>query len=95
MKTLVDESGYSHRRFNELFRNSVGLGAKQFSSVARFQHALRYIEGQSTLDWQDVVAECEFYDQAHLIREFRRLSGLSPTVYLAQRGERLNHPVVA
>ncbi|MCZ6644438.1 MAG: AraC family transcriptional regulator [Gammaproteobacteria bacterium] len=94
VKTLVDESGYSHRRFNELFRNTVGLGAKQFSRVARFQHALRYIEGQSDVDWQDVVAECEFYDQAHLIHEFQRHAGLSPTAYVAQRGLRFNHPVV-
>ena len=95
VKALVDRSGFSHRRFNELFRNTVGLGAKQFSSVARFQHALRCIERQSVVDWQDVVAACEFYDQAHFIREFRRHAGLSPTDYLAQRGERFNHPVVA
>ncbi len=89
---LVAGSGYSHRRFSELFRTSVGLGAKQFSRVARFQRALRYLERQQQTDWQDLVAHCAFYDQAHLIHEFRRHAGMSPTRYLELRRERLNHP---
>lgn len=34
-----------------------------------------------------------FYDQAHLIHEFRRYAGSTPTAYLAKRGARLNHPL--
>jgi AraC-like DNA-binding protein len=38
---LVHESGYSHRTFISLFRQSVGLSPKQFCRVIRFQEALR------------------------------------------------------
>ena len=32
----------------------------------------------------DLAAECGFYDQAHLAREFRALAGCPPSVWLAE-----------
>ena len=45
-------------------------------------------------DWSDVALDCGFYDQAHLIHEFRRHANMTPTQYLSARTERFNHPVV-
>jgi AraC-like DNA-binding protein len=88
---LVDASGYSHRRFNELFRNVVGLGAKTYTRVVRFQNALTTLE-RGPADWADLAALHGFSDQAHLVHEFRRHADMTPTEYLERRGERLNHP---
>src|SRR5690242_5803658 len=38
---VVEETGYSHRRFIGLFRAAVGLAPKLYCRVVRFQHALR------------------------------------------------------
>ena len=95
VRTLVNGSGLSHRRFNELFRATVGLGAKRYSRIARFQHALCLLERHPPVDWLDLVNECEFYDQAHLIHEFKKHSGLTPSEYLGRRGERFNHPLAS
>lgn len=92
--TLVDDSGLSHRRFNELFREEVGVSAKRFSRIARFQQALRYIEHHDGFDWVEVALDCRFYDQAHLIHEFRRHGNMTPAQYLKKRTDRLNHPVL-
>ncbi|NJN52615.1 MAG: helix-turn-helix transcriptional regulator [Gammaproteobacteria bacterium] len=89
---IVEQSGYSHRRFNELFRKSVGLGAKSFSRVMRFQRALRTIENSGEIDWADTALACGFYDQAHMIHEFNQHGGMTPMQYIARRGERFNHP---
>lgn len=96
VSALVDCSGFSHRRFNELFRNAVGLTPKRFSRLMRFQAALEFIERSTMLDWADAVDVCGFYDQAHLIHEFRRHAGMSPETYVATRGiGNRNHPAVS
>ena len=91
---MVDESGLSHRHFNELFRKEVGLSAKKFSRVARYQQALLYIENHEQFDWVDLAVDCRFYDQAHLIHEFQRHGNMTPVEYLQNRTDRLNHPVL-
>ena len=93
--TLVDESGLSHRRFNEIFRNEVGVSAKRFSRVQRFQQAIQYVESHDQVDWADVAIGCEFYDQAHLIHEFQRHGNMTPGEYLKRRTIKLNHPTLA
>ncbi len=92
---LVNDSGFSHRRFTELFRKNVGLSPKRFSRVTRFQKALARIHQlKEEPDWSGVALDCGFYDQAHLIHEFRRHANMTPTQYLSARTDRSNHPVV-
>jgi AraC-like DNA-binding protein len=43
------------------------------------------------VDWAGTAAMCGYYDQAHLIREFRAFSGLTPASYLTRRGPFLNY----
>jgi AraC-like DNA-binding protein len=55
---------------------------------------LRRIASDGAPDWSRIAAECGYYDQPHLVHEFRRLSGLTPNEYLASRLPNLNHTVV-
>lgn len=92
--TIADVTGrvgLSGRHFGELFGAEVGLTPKLFCRVRRFQTLLQRIEAGRPIDWADLAAACGYYDQAHCIRDFRAFSGLSPTAYLAQRGEHPNH----
>ncbi len=63
--------------------------------ICRFQSALRQIESVPQPDWTSVALDCGYYDQPHLIHEFRRLSGLTPGEYIAARLPNFNHVVVA
>jgi AraC-like DNA-binding protein len=80
---LVNESGYSHRTFISLFRQSVGLLPKQYCRVIRFQEALRRCVGSQPASLTDVAIETGYSDQAHFNREFRELVGVTPTEYRA------------
>lgn len=91
VKQVGDRTGLSQRRFIQLFREEVGLTPKLFCRVRRFQAALRLVGGARQVDWADVALRCGYFDQAHLIRDFRAFSGLSPTAYLARRSRQPNH----
>jgi AraC-like DNA-binding protein len=43
------------------------------------------------VNWAATAASCGYYDQAHLIREFRSFSGLTPLDYMTKRGPFLNY----
>ena len=82
---LAAETGYSARYLNRLFRAEVGLAPKAAGRVFRFDHARRQIEAvYPALPLAGLAAECGYYDQAHLAREFRDLAGCPPTQWLAE-----------
>jgi AraC-like DNA-binding protein len=79
--------GWSHRRLISRFRDQVGLPPMAVARIRRFERLTAIIDAQPrpVLDWARVALECGWYDQAHLARDVRRLSGLTPTRLLAER----------
>ena len=47
--------------------------------LLRFDHA-RELAG--TMPWTEVAFECGYYDQSHLINDFRAVTGRSPETFL-------------
>lgn len=75
------DTGLSHTRFIQLFREQVGLTPKLFGRVRRF-HALRgSIEKGLPVNWARLAADGGYFDQAHLIRDFRAFAGVTPAEY--------------
>lgn len=68
----------SPRHFERLFLQRVGLPPKTFASILRFQHVLHLRDAQPHWTWARVAQESGYYDQAHLIADFRRFSGSTP-----------------
>ncbi|MEL6224808.1 MAG: helix-turn-helix domain-containing protein [Cyanobacteria bacterium J06627_8] len=86
VRTVINQVGLSNRYFNTLFRDRVGLTPKLYCRVRRFQQVLRHIEGKKHIDWVDVAFTYGYFDQTHLIHDFRTFANCTPTEYLAQRG---------
>jgi len=72
----------SPRQLERRFRSRVGMPPKHFARIARFQRVFRAVEVADG-GWVQAAAECGYYDQAHLIRDFRELAGAAPTHLLA------------
>ena len=73
----------SDSRFIELrrrFRDSVGYGPKTLQRVLRFQRALAGLRPQHEPadSLAGLAASAGYSDQAHMTREIRALSGLTP-----------------
>ena len=79
---LAREVGLSERRFIDLFRAEVGTTPKVFSRVQRFQRVLAATQAVGSPDWAELAFSCAYFDQSHLIRDFRQFTGISPADYL-------------
>ncbi|GAB3179255.1 helix-turn-helix domain-containing protein [Telluribacter humicola] len=76
---LADQSCLSPRQFERKFLERVGMSPKLFMRVVRFAQAYRMKDRQPQLDWQDIVYQCGYYDQMHLIRDFKLFAHVTPT----------------
>ena len=83
--TVEELAGGRPRQLGESFRQVVGISPKLLSRLVRFQEVLRRMATAEGRRWVWTALECGYYDQAHLIRDFREFAGQSPGVYAAGR----------
>ena len=72
------------RNFERHFSDQVGMSPKLFCSVVRFNHALDLKLRSPGKDWTSIAFECGYFDQMHLIKDFKRFSGNAPSVFVKQ-----------
>ncbi|MFE9691582.1 DUF6597 domain-containing transcriptional factor [Micromonospora sp. NPDC005806] len=70
----------STRRLQRLFLDHVGVGPKWVIRRYRLQEAIEQAAA-GPLDWARVAADLGYADQAHLVREFTSVTGVSPAAY--------------
>jgi AraC-like DNA-binding protein len=80
MGALADAASLSPRQFRRICVERTGLSPKHLARVLRFRQAAKYASGQQR-DWADVAVASGYYDQAHLINEFKELAGVSPAQF--------------
>lgn len=79
MEAISDYTGYTSRYCREKFKEAHGISIKNYSSIMRFQNAVRMLahsDSESLL--ADIVFDNGYFDQSHLSREFRRFAGEAP-----------------
>ena len=81
---LAGQAGIGVRQFQREFSARFGASPKLFSRIVRFQNALDTKARSSTKSWTDVAQELGYYDQMHMVHEFREFTGDSPTETLCQ-----------
>ena len=73
----------SERQLERKFKENIGISPKNFSNIIRLQFFLKLFRTKSPEQSLTAIGyESGFYDQAHLIREFRKSVGLSPGQYI-------------
>jgi AraC-like DNA-binding protein len=81
VREVARQTGLSYRRFLTVFRAEVGLSPKLFCRILRFHHVHALAQRRGGIDWAQIALECGFFDQSHLVNEFRAISGLTPSEY--------------
>lgn len=85
---LAEELGVSPRTLERQFAREVGIGAKTLARVVRFDEANTRIRSDPAVKVADLTFELGFFDQAHLIKEFKALSSLTPGAFAAVAARR-------
>ena len=80
---IADELGISHGHLDREFARHVGLTPRMLSRILRMQRLLATVDTRNGTPWADAAAALGWYDQAHLIRDFRRHTGVTPSRYIA------------
>lgn len=76
---VASKSCLSLRHFERKFKATIGISPKTFSKITKFKHTISYLEKYSNANLLDVAINCGYYDQAHLIKDFKSLSGNAPS----------------
>lgn len=99
VEDLAEAASLSPRQFRRVCLERSGLTPKRLARILRFRHATTHATAHAAphsqrdaaqaahqlhrRGWADIALECGYYDQAHLINEFREFSGLAPSEFAA------------
>jgi AraC-like DNA-binding protein len=84
-RASVDElarlAGLSKRQLERRFKECVGIPPKQLCRSLRFKSVFKCLASSPAERWSSVAVAYGYYDQSHMINEFRRFTGMSPAAY--------------
>jgi AraC-like DNA-binding protein len=70
--------GIGERQLERLFQERIGLRPKLLARIMRIQHSVRALEAHRGRQL-DLAIACGYADEAHLVREFQAVCGVSPS----------------
>jgi AraC-like DNA-binding protein len=80
---LVDRSGIGKRSLQRMFNEYVGVSPKWVIRRYRLHELVEHFNANDEPHWAELALELGYFDQAHLINDFRSITGYSPTEYQA------------
>jgi len=75
---IAGQANMSPRHFRRRCLEETGLTPKRLSRILRFRFASRLADQSRTPNWPAIAANAGYFDQAHLIRDFREFTGRTP-----------------
>lgn len=73
--------GISRQHLARRFEEHVGIRPKLFARVIRFKSLIECASHPKFVEWAAAALEQGYYDQAHMIADFREFTGLTPATF--------------
>lgn len=80
MAALSAYTGWHERKLERCFATHIGISPKKYTDIVRLQSFIKQLKTSRNLTAASHAAG--YYDQPHLIRTFRKHTGLTPSQYL-------------
>lgn len=88
VEKIGEEENLSVRQLQRLFSTWVGVSPKWIIQRYRLHEAIEELNTATTTpDWIGLADKLGYFDQAHFIRDFKKLTGETPAVYAGKRLE--------
>lgn len=68
------------KQFERRSKERLGMNPKTFHRILRFSRAYRMHESHPEFSWTQIAHRAGYYDQMHMIRDFRIFAGVNPSV---------------
>lgn len=84
----------SRKHLNNLSKEFTGVSPKTLSSLNRLQNTLKIISAYPNEKLTDIAYRLEYFDQAHFIHDFKKLTNLTPNEYASLVEKRQSMKIV-
>ena len=81
---LAGSVGLSSRQLERNFKQRIGMTPKQLCCNLRFKHVFKHLLNFPAESWAAIALACGYYDQSHMINEFKRYTGSSPAAFFSE-----------
>jgi AraC-like DNA-binding protein len=78
---LAKATGIERRRLQRIFNEYVGVPPKWVIRRFRLHELVDALNSGKQLDWSQLALDLGYFDQAHLINDFKSIAGYSPAQY--------------
>jgi AraC-like DNA-binding protein len=75
---LAAKLEWSRKHLIAQFHDQVGVAPKLAGRILRFEQAVDRLQADTVTSFAELALDCGYYDQAHLARDLKEFTGLSP-----------------
>lgn len=80
MEQTASMACMSLRQFERKCNERIGMSPKLYSRILRFSKAYRLREAFPEMSWTQIAHKTNYYDQMHMIRDFKVFAGVNPSI---------------
>lgn len=95
IEELPSKVSISKRQLEREFKGKLGISPKHYLRITRINEVLRLLNNNQEMDLTSVAYYCGYFDQAHFINDFKRITGNNPSIFIRERAQYIANPGLA
>ncbi|CAN5617372.1 hypothetical protein BH23BAC1_BH23BAC1_04240 [soil metagenome] len=81
VEEILTKFKFSRRYLEKKFLEKVGISPKLYARIRRFGYLSNKVSNNKDINWQDIVFEHGYYDQSHLVKDYKTFNQMKPSAY--------------